>query len=153
MSSLIHGRVSPVYSGIRGVPGTHVFQRMWTLRVTGRADADQCTCEIVANRYNSELIGAENVDQTTPAGGTDFDIDATGVFITVKGMSHTAVACIAGQPHNDIAGALNFMAHAEVTAGKMVVNFMNSGTSAALDLTGVAVGEYIQVNIMYWTSD
>jgi hypothetical protein len=135
-----------------GASGARALYRVVRCRITGLADATQCTVEWTANVYNGETLAAENVDQDTPTGGTRFDISADGLTITCKGMTTTAVAGYAHSIHSNISGAAVYALHAHVVAGKLTLHAVNAATDADLDFTAIANTEYLECDITYITS-
>lgn len=150
INSLIHGSTPPIsVNAIKAA--SPVYIRTALLTITGVTDNTQVKAKL-ESIYNSEALAEETVDSDTPTGGTNFDISADGLTLTIKGLTHgTVVGVIAQWCWNNVTGT-SVDSHSQIDS-QIEVNLYNSSSGAGIDLTGLGNGVTVQIAMTYLTED
>ena len=148
------GTEIPISTCIVGDNSQGQVLRISRVTITGHAvnDADL----VVASVWNGDTVassqldkGNNNADWALAAGGDEITIycDSNG-----GSLSADVVAVFPSQAYND-AGDNGVMIQADVSAGDIVLGIYNddAGSGAGYDVSGMAAGEYIEIDVLYIT--
>ena len=124
------------------------------LDVAYSATADSIQCYL-ADQWNGDDIDSSGSPHTITKSDSDTDwaLNAGGTSLTIEaaGITGNAIAAIASVCYNK-GGEGPIYVRAGITSNDIVLEFFKSHAGAVYDITALASGESIQIDILYITS-